>query len=60
MPPQPGYFGTAWRAMRKTGVGPGQSLPSTASVARSLCVALIALAMGAPNWHGPRRFLLDG
>src|ERR1700738_1767065 len=51
-----GYFGTAYAAMRKIGVGPGQSLlVNGISGTLGLCAALIALAMGATKILGTGR-----
>ena len=51
-----GYFGTAYAAMRKIGVGPGQSLlVNGVSGTLGLCAALIALAMGATKILGTGR-----
>ena len=51
-----GYFGTAYAAMRKIGVGPGQSLlVNGISGTLGLCAALVALAMGATKILGTGR-----
>ncbi len=51
-----GYFGTAYAAMRKIGVGPGQSLLINGIGGQlGLCAALLALAMGATKILGTGR-----
>jgi len=51
-----GYFGTAYGAMRKIGVGPGQTLLINGiSGQLGLCAALLALAMGATKILGTGR-----
>ena len=51
-----GYFGTAYAAMRKIGVGPGQSLLVNGITGQlGLCAALLALAMGATKILGTGR-----
>jgi D-arabinose 1-dehydrogenase-like Zn-dependent alcohol dehydrogenase len=51
-----GYFGTAYAAMKKIGVGPGQSLlVNGISGTLGLCAALLALAMGATKILGTGR-----
>jgi D-arabinose 1-dehydrogenase-like Zn-dependent alcohol dehydrogenase len=51
-----GYFGTAYAAMKKLGVGPGQSLlVNGISGTLGLCAALLALAMGATKILGTGR-----
>ena len=51
-----GYFGTAYAAMRKIGVGPGQSLLVNGIGGQlGLCAALLALAMGATKILGTGR-----
>jgi len=51
-----GYFGTAYAAMRKLGVGPGQSLLINGIGGQlGLCAALLALAMGATKILGTGR-----
>jgi D-arabinose 1-dehydrogenase-like Zn-dependent alcohol dehydrogenase len=51
-----GYFGTAYAAMRKIGVGPGQSLLINGIGGQlGLCAALLALAMGATKILGSGR-----
>jgi len=51
-----GYLGTAYAAMRKIGVGPGQSLLINGiSGQLGLCAALLALAMGATKILGTGR-----
>lgn len=51
-----GYFGTAYAALKKIGVGPGQSLLINGiSGTLGLCAALIALAMGATRILGTGR-----
>ena len=51
-----GYFGTAYAAMKKIGVGPGQSLlVNGISGTLGLCAALLALAMGATRILGTGR-----
>jgi len=51
-----GYFGTAYAAMRKIGVGPGQSLLIDGIGGQlGLCAALLALAMGATKILGTGR-----
>ena len=57
-----GYLGTAYAAMRKLGVGPGQSLLINGIGGQlGLCAALLALAMGATRilGTGRNRALLD-
>jgi len=51
-----GYFGTAYAAMRKIGVGPGQSLLINGIGGQlGLCAALLAMAMGATKILGTGR-----
>jgi alcohol dehydrogenase len=51
-----GYFGTAYAAMRKIGVGPGQTLLINGIGGQlGLCAALLALAMGATKILGTGR-----
>jgi D-arabinose 1-dehydrogenase-like Zn-dependent alcohol dehydrogenase len=51
-----GYFGTAYAAMKKVGVGPGQSLlVNGISGTLGLCAALLAVAMGATKILGTGR-----
>jgi alcohol dehydrogenase len=51
-----GYFGTAYAAMKKLGVGPGQSLLINGiSGTLGLCAALLGLAMGATKILGTGR-----
>ncbi len=51
-----GYFGTAYAAMRKIGVGPGQSLLINGIGGQlGLCAALLALAIGATKILGTGR-----
>jgi len=51
-----GYFGTAYAAMKKLDVGPGQSLlVNGISGTLGLCAALLALAMGATKILGTGR-----
>jgi alcohol dehydrogenase len=51
-----GYFGTAYAAMKKIGVGPGRSLlVNGISGTLGLCAALLALAMGATKILGTGR-----
>ena len=51
-----GYFGTAYAAMKKLGVGPGHSLLINGiSGTLGLCAALLALAMGATKILGTGR-----
>jgi D-arabinose 1-dehydrogenase-like Zn-dependent alcohol dehydrogenase len=51
-----GYFGTAYAAMKKIGVGPGRSLlVNGISGTLGLCAALLALAMGATKVLGTGR-----
>jgi alcohol dehydrogenase len=51
-----GYFGTAYSAMKKIGVGPGQVfLINGISGMLGLCAALLALAMGATRILGTGR-----
>src|SRR5262249_35602728 len=51
-----GYFGTAYAAMRKLGLGPGRSvLINGISGTLGLCAALLALAMGATKILGTGR-----
>ncbi len=51
-----GYFGTAYAALRKIGVGPGQSLLINGIGGQlGLCAALVALAMGATKILGTGR-----
>jgi D-arabinose 1-dehydrogenase-like Zn-dependent alcohol dehydrogenase len=51
-----GYFGTAYAAMKKLGVGPGQSLLINGiSGTLGLCAALLALAMGSTRILGTGR-----
>jgi alcohol dehydrogenase len=51
-----GYFGTAYAAMKKLGVGPGHSLLINGiSGTLGLCAALLALAMGSTRILGTGR-----
>jgi alcohol dehydrogenase len=51
-----GYFGTAYAAMRKIGVGPGQSLLINGVTGQlGLCAVLLALAMGSTKILGTGR-----
>ena len=51
-----GYFGTAYAAMKKLGVGPGQTfLINGISGQLGLCAAMLALAMGATRILGTGR-----
>ena len=51
-----GYFGTAYAALRKIGVGPGQALLINGIGGQlGLCAALVALAMGATKILGTGR-----
>ena len=51
-----GYFGTAYAAMKKLGVGPGQTfLVNGISGQLGLCAAMLALAMGATKILGTGR-----
>jgi D-arabinose 1-dehydrogenase-like Zn-dependent alcohol dehydrogenase len=51
-----GYFGTAYAAMRKIGVGPGQSLLINGITGQlGLCAVLLALAMGSTKILGTGR-----
>jgi alcohol dehydrogenase len=51
-----GYFGTAYAAMKKLGVGPGQTfLVNGISGQLGLCAAMLALAMGATRILGTGR-----
>lgn len=51
-----GYLGTAYAALRKIGVGPGQSLLINGITGQlGLCAALLALAMGATKILGTGR-----
>lgn len=51
-----GYLGTAYSAMKKIGVGPGQSfLINGISGTLGLCAAILALAMGASKILGTGR-----
>ncbi len=51
-----GYFGTAYAAMRKIGVGPGQTLLINGVTGQlGLCAVLLALAMGSTKILGTGR-----
>jgi D-arabinose 1-dehydrogenase-like Zn-dependent alcohol dehydrogenase len=51
-----GYFGTAYAAMKKLGVGPGQTfLVNGTSGQLGLCAVMLALAMGATKILGTGR-----
>lgn len=53
-----GYFGTAYAAMKKLGVGPGQTfLVNGASGQLGLCAVMLALAMGTTRILGTGRNL---